>query len=111
MIFKGWPFAILACFTMVACLATDEIAQDDPVTAAISGRTLVQGNNRLLLSSNGQLSGTLANGDEVEGAWTVRDGSYCRTLTSPERHAGTECQQAELGDGTVSFDGNVWEIE
>lgn len=109
--FKGLTASILVCFTMIACSTTNEVIADDPLTAAISGKTLVQGDNRILFSPNGRLSGTLANGDEVAGAWAIRDGRYCRTLTSPERVAGTVCQDVELGEQTVSFDGNVWAIE
>lgn len=97
-----------ACLAVAACQSTNEAAQVDPLTAAISGKTLVSEGGEFTLGSNGSLTGMSGpNRDtEVTGAWEIRDGRYCRTITQPERLAGTACQDITLNDdGTVTIDG------
>lgn len=79
----------------------------DPITEAVSGRTLVAGDTRLTAGENGALVGTLANGDTLSGTWRIRDGKWCRTLSQPARFAGPEvCQDAALTDGLLVIVGS-----
>jgi hypothetical protein len=98
-----------------ACVQVETAPEMDPIAAAVSGRMLVAGDNVLLAGSDGSLTGTLANGAELTGAWEVRDGQWCRTLVTPENLAGTDCQAAELGDGTITIEGTngptTWTIQ
>ncbi|SDO61703.1 hypothetical protein SAMN05216196_10790 [Lutimaribacter pacificus] len=111
---KIFMLAGVGLLTTACVQATTEM---DPLTAAISGKSIVAGSGAVVnVAPNGSLTGTLPNGTELEGAWTVRDGDFCRTLTAPDNLAGTKCQEAELGDGTVTLtdaDGTstLWTIQ
>ncbi len=114
------PF-FLATATLLILGACAETASTpsvstDPITAAVSGKTIVSGNTKFSIGSNGSLSGIGPDGvTEFKGAWTVRDGKWCRTFTEPATFAGTECQEAVLGDGTITITGRggptVWAIQ
>lgn len=100
---------IRSLFTAI-CVAsvTPAIAQDDALKKALSGKSLLAPNAQLKLARNGKLSGAVGKDLKValEGAWTVRDGKFCRTLELPAHLVGTECQKAVLNaDGTVTIDG------
>lgn len=91
-----------------ACQANTTATEVDPLTAAVSGKTLVSEGGEFRVGRDGTLTGAVGpNRDtEVTGAWAIRDGQWCRTLTAPARLAGTACQAMTLnGDGTVTIDG------
>lgn len=102
---KHTIISIAALATMTACM--DATATPDPITEAVSGRTLVAGETRLTAGANGALVGTLANGDTLSGTWRISGGKWCRTLTQPARFAGPEvCQDAALADGQLVIIGS-----
>lgn len=99
-------FAVFAStFLLGACAegTQQSAAPTDPLSNALSGKTIVSENFQASLGSNGSFNGKATNGMIFKGAWTVRDGQFCRTLTEPKPFVGTECQNAELGDGTVTL--------
>ena len=104
-------YSILAAsaLALAGCVQTTGTAPTDadPLTAALAGKTLVNDRGQIAVNTDGTLTGTVGGGSEsFEGAWAVRDGRWCRTITSPARVAGTACQDATLnGDGTVTIDG------
>lgn len=55
------------------------------------------------LARNGALSGKTPRAD-LKGAWTVREGRFCRTIKQPEPLAGTECQAASLDGKTLTLE-------
>ncbi|MEL7300877.1 MAG: hypothetical protein AAFM92_10880 [Pseudomonadota bacterium] len=90
--------------TLAACAENQTI---DPITQAVSGRTLVAGETRLTAGANGALVGTLAGGDTLSGTWRISNGKWCRTLTQPARFAGPEvCQDAALTEGQLVIVGS-----
>ncbi|MEL7213687.1 MAG: hypothetical protein AAGK92_13575 [Pseudomonadota bacterium] len=90
--------------TLSACAETQTI---DPITQAVSGRTLVAGDTRLTAGANGALVGTLAGGDTLSGTWRILNGRWCRTLTQPARFAGPEvCQDVALTEGQLVIIGS-----
>jgi hypothetical protein len=98
-----------ACLAVAACQPTTEAADADPLASALSGRTLVADNAEINVGADGSLTGRLGTNleNELVGAWTVRNGQWCRTITEPARLAGTECQDATVNaDGTVTFVGD-----
>ncbi len=99
--------AASAGLLLSACAETSSSpdASTDPITQAISGKTLVNSAFEFTAGSNGSFIGKTPGGTEFKGAWTVRDGQFCRTLTEPASFVGTECQDAELGDGTITISG------
>ena len=98
----------LATATLVTVAACAEVSTTpDPITQAVSGRTLISGDTRLTAGTNGTLVGTLANGDTLSGTWKNSGGKWCRTLTVPERFSGPEvCQDAALQDGQLVIVGS-----
>jgi hypothetical protein len=95
---KHTIISMAALAAMTACM--DGTVTPDPITEAVSGRTLVAGDTRLTAGANGALVGILANGDTLSGTWRISGGKWCRTLAQPSRFAGPEiCQDAALADG------------
>lgn len=99
---------ILAFASLVAVTACVDAANTpDPITQAVSGRTLIAGDTRLTAGSNGALVGILAGGDVASGKWRISGGKWCRTLTQPARLSGPEvCQDAALTDGKLVIIGS-----
>jgi hypothetical protein len=104
---KHTIISLAAFATMTACMDGTATATPDPITEAVSGRTLVAGDTRLTAGANGALVGTLANGNTLSGTWRISGGKWCRTLTQPARFAGPEvCQDAALADGQLVITGS-----
>mgnify|MGYP001099742383 CR=1 FL=1 len=109
---KSFPLVGALGF-LTACEATmssDATTVDaDPITQAISGKRLVADRGDYInVGANGSLTGMVGPNQSValEGAWVIRNGQWCRTLTAPSSLAGTDCQDATLnGDGTLTIDG------
>jgi hypothetical protein len=100
----------LICFVLFA-----QIAQAQNLSEALAGKTLTSEKNSLLLSKDGRLTGVLGK-DKLVGAWTIRDGKFCRTISEPVRHAGTACQSVKIDGKVVTFmraDGTpqAWSME
>lgn len=98
-------------FTIASLIAVTACAEvrttSDPITQAVSGRTLVAGETRLAVGANGALVGALASGDTLSGTWRIKGGQWCRTLTLPVRFSGPEvCQDAALTDGQLVIIGS-----
>ena len=105
-----------AGLTLAACgdMMTGQ-AEMDPITRALAGNTISIGESVVNVNRDGTLDGTTPNG-ELRGAWAVRDGRWCRTITSPEANAGTQCQEVDLGEGEVTFTAangqtSTWQIQ
>ncbi|MEE4118911.1 MAG: hypothetical protein V2I65_07845 [Paracoccaceae bacterium] len=96
---RSMSFDAIAGLALSGCVQTTS-ADVDPLTAALAGRSLTNDAGTIDVNRDGTLSGL------AEGAWTVRDGQWCRTISEPARLAGTACQDATLnGDGSVTIDG------
>jgi hypothetical protein len=99
--------ALVGTLALSGCVETTTMASDDggdagSLTAQLSGTTLTNDRSTIVLGADGSMSGS------VEGAWTERDGQFCRTLTAPARLAGTICQPVRFNDdGTVTFIGGA----
>jgi hypothetical protein len=77
----------------------------DPLTQQLVGKTLTNESTKVQLQEFNKLSGrTGPNSDIViDGAWQVRRGQFCRTITAPEQIAGTECQDVVIDGQTATF--------
>lgn len=105
-----------AIISLAACVQAERTEGVDPITAAVSGKTLTAGDSILNVGADGTLTGVLPDGAELIGEWSVRNGQWCRTINTPSRFAGTACQNAELiDDAKISIDGinrtTIWTIE
>jgi hypothetical protein len=112
--------AAICTVGLAGCMETTTSApatMDDSgtITERLAGRTLTNENGTIVLGADGSVSGSIRAG-ELAGAWTERNGQYCRTFTAPERVVGTRCQDVRFNaDGTVTFLGGVggdttWQI-
>jgi len=84
---------------------------DAALSAALSGRTLTLGANRINVGADGTLSGSAANGAAILGAWSIRNGKWCRTLSSPEAMAGSACQRLAIEADKVAINGTIYTID
>lgn len=112
-------FATLCTVALTTGLSAAPVLADqtDNIIKAVSGKTLVNETAEFKVRKNGRLIGKAGSKGQVKfkGAWAVRDGKWCRTFTEPAEWAGTECQTATLGDGTITIVGRngpgVWQIK
>ncbi|QCO54724.1 hypothetical protein EOK75_02300 [Pseudorhodobacter turbinis] len=96
---------LVACISAsIASFGTAQADETETIKQAISGKTIVSGTAEIKLSKNGRMTGK-AGSTTYKGAWTVRDGKFCRTITEPKKWAGTECQPTKLGGGIISLTG------
>jgi hypothetical protein len=97
---KPYGFTMIAATVLSACMASPPAQDVDPLTDQLSGKTGVHGSGTTItLQEDGRITGRTGQGEAINGVWEVRNGRYCRTLTTPESLAGTSCQE-------VVFDGN-----
>lgn len=71
---------------------------DEPEWLQNVGKPLTRGDMTVTLNPDGTITGS-----GFEGTWEERDGKYCRTLTKPERLAGTECQTVTVNGNEVTI--------
>ena len=102
--FKLFTCTAIASIVLSGCMATTPSEDMDPLTARLSGQTGVHDSGTTItLHEDGRLSGQNPSGDAIVGVWTVRDGRFCRTITAPDRLAGTNCQDVEFNGNEVTF--------
>jgi len=79
-------------------------ATDAEIKQRLAGKTISNDIAEFSFRRNGRITGKA--GDlKFKGAWTARNGKFCRTFSEPEEWAGTECQPIEFGSGTVTITG------
>ncbi len=98
---------VAAAGLLAACGGTTSAppAPSDPVTQALVGKTLTSGNAKITLQEYNKMVGVGGpfGAVPIDGAWEIRDGQFCRTLTAPPQLAGTECQDVVIEGDTVTF--------
>lgn len=79
---------------------------NDPLTQQLVGKTLTNQSTKIQLQEGNMMTGRTGPSNEVaiDGTWQIREGRFCRTLTSPPQLAGTECQDISIDGDTVTFD-------
>ncbi|WP_432450168.1 hypothetical protein [Aliiroseovarius marinus] len=91
------PLALLAA---LALAATALRADTDPLQDALAGKTFYgKSDTTITLHEDGKLTGG-NDKMQIEGTWSVENGTYCRDITSPDFLAGKGCP-------AVSFDGDL----
>lgn len=68
----------------------------------LTGKTLTAKNASITLEVGGKLSGTVG-GSDLSGTWEIKDGKMCRTISKPEKFAGSECQGLKIQGNEVEF--------
>ncbi len=112
MSFKTLAVTLTAALTLSACAETmtpePEMAEAEMTRlsttadmAAITDRTLVIGENEVVIKSDGTLTGTFGGG--ISGTWRMEDGFWCRTLiVNPTPAPAEDCQLLETDGKTVN---------
>ncbi len=116
---KHFALAVIAGLSLAACQTTTSgtatQSTNAPTWLSIVDKTLLNGadgETEVVLRSNGTIGGN----EDIVGTWEERDGKYCRTLTEPERFAGTECQMVTLNGNEVTFESpggrtSTWDVQ
>ncbi|WP_425091221.1 hypothetical protein [Tropicimonas sp. S265A] len=100
-------YSLIVCaLALAACDQTALQPGPDPITAAISGKTLVNEDATFTLNPDGTASGTLGT-ETYEGTWRIARGQFCGAAVKPERFSGLGlCRDIILNDnGTVTLVG------
>ena len=100
--------ALAACdetTTTAKSAAAPASATVDPLTAALSGKTLLANGHKFVVGKNGSLTGRLEDGTKFVGSWNVQNGKWCNVFSEPAGFDKPVCQKATLGDGTVTIVG------
>lgn len=79
----------------------------DPISQQLVGKKLTSTGMILQLQEGNSMVGSAGpNGDvKIDGAWQIREGQFCRTITAPTQMAGTECQDISIDGETATLMG------
>lgn len=79
----------------------------DPITAQLVGKRLTSTGMTMQLQEGNRMAGRAGPSGNVliDGAWEIRDGDFCRTITAPAQMAGTECQAITIDGETATLQG------
>lgn len=91
---KAWMVGIAAALCATAALAD--------LTSDLAGRTLVGKGGTYTLNADGTMTGKAGKAD-LEGTWEISDGRFCRTISKPAKHAGSECQGIAVDGSNVTI--------
>ncbi|WP_170334612.1 hypothetical protein [Ruegeria arenilitoris] len=109
--------SILAPTALLGFSACTDTGVEDPLVAALAGKTISNGGTVIDVLEDGTFTGTTKNGNTFSGAWEIIGGQWCRTLNPPSPLAdqGQVCQETVLGEESVTVTGAngplVWVIE
>ena len=80
----------------------------DPITQQLVGKTLTGTGLKMQLQEGNRMVGRAGVGTStvpIDGAWEIREGRFCRTLSAPSQLAGTECQDISIEGETATIAG------
>jgi len=79
----------------------------DPISQQLVGKKLTSTGMVLQLQEFNKMAGRAGpNGDVlIDGAWEIRQGKFCRTITAPAQMIGTECQDISIDGDTATLVG------
>lgn len=103
---KQYIFLTLSAVALAGCQSTTApvTGNTDPLTSALAGKTLLHSNGGTVIAyADGRMGGTEASGEDLVGAWVIRDGQWCRTIKKPEKWAGTRCQDVTIDGDQATF--------
>lgn len=101
----------------IALLGFAACTMEDPLVAAVSGKTLNSDGTIIDVLADGTFTGTTKSGNAFSGTWEVIDSQWCRALNPPSPLAdeGQVCQETVLEEDTVTITGSdgpiAWLIE
>ncbi|MEP1354484.1 MAG: hypothetical protein ABJX32_16585 [Tateyamaria sp.] len=79
----------------------------DPISQQLVGKRLVSTGMTLHLQEGNRMAGRAGpSGDvNIDGAWQIREGKFCRTISEPVQMVGTECQDISIDGETATLVG------
>ncbi len=79
----------------------------DPITQQLVGKRLSSTGMTLQLQEGNRMVGSAgpSGNVKIDGAWEIRDGRFCRTITAPAQMVGTECQDISIEGETATLVG------
>jgi len=108
---KKLSIALIASATMLAACGdrySDPAPMPlDPISQQLVGKKLTSTGMVLQLQEFNKMAGRAGpNGDVlIDGAWEIRQGKFCRTITAPAQMIGTECQNISIDGDTATLTG------
>ncbi len=102
--------SIASASMLAACgdtMSTSAPMASDPITEQLVGKRLTSTGMILQLQEGNRMAGRAGPSGNVliDGAWEIREGRFCRTITAPAQMVGTECQQITLDGETATLVG------
>lgn len=95
--------ALAGCMDMGAKRSTSAAQAVDPLYTSLAGHTFSRSDFTITFKADGSMVGA---NPALTGSWEVRDGQFCRTIVTPARLAGSECQKVTISGDTYTFDGS-----
>ncbi|MEM9212532.1 MAG: hypothetical protein AAGA63_13700 [Pseudomonadota bacterium] len=86
----------------IALTGTGFAGGTEDAVNTILGKKLYGDDLVLTVKKNGKITGKWK-GDTLKGAWEIRDGDFCRTMSVNGQELGTSCQAVQLVEGGVKF--------
>lgn len=89
-------------------LSAGAFANDAEIAAKFSGKNLTGNGVDMNINSDGTFTGKVGKNldQDFAGTWEIKNGQWCRTISTPDRFKGSACQDLTFnGDGTVTIDG------
>lgn len=108
---KNLSIALVACCSLLAACGdrySDPAPMPlDPISQQLVGKKLTSTGMVLQLQEFNKMAGRAGpNGDVlIDGAWEIRQGKFCRTITAPAQMIGTECQDISIEGDTATLVG------
>ncbi len=108
---KKLSLSLVACCSMLAACGdsySDPAPMPlDPVSQQLVGKRLTSTGMTLQLQEFNKMTGRAGPSGNVliDGAWQIREGRFCRTITAPAQMAGTECQDISIDGNTATLAG------
>jgi uncharacterized lipoprotein YajG len=89
---------VLPILALAACQTTTMSKEPakNPL-APVLDRVLTNENSKFSIKSDGTFTG------DASGTYVVENGQFCRTVITPEKWAGTQCQDVVVDGDKVTF--------
>lgn len=108
---KKLSIALIASVTMLAACG-DRYSEPaamplDPISQQLVGKRLTSTGMTLQLQEGNRMAGRAGPSKDIriDGAWQIREGKFCRTITEPAQMIGTECQDISIEGETATLSG------
>lgn len=108
---KNLSIALVACCALLAACGDRSSGPApmplDPVSQQLVGKKLTSTGMVLQLQEGNRMVGSAgpSGNVKIDGAWEIREGRFCRTISAPAQMAGTECEDISIDGDTATLVG------